>query len=270
MIERWETRWRNNVQRYADLACMKLILPWSTPSMRFCTSELKVDVICSALRKRWPNSAIVNASGIRRAESSARAKMPVASVMAKLQRKSAQGVAWNPIIDWSHEAVWAAIRASGIEAHEAYGVYGASRVSCSFCIMSTERDLRAAAGCADNAAAYRLLVDLEARSTFAFQGARWLGDVAPELLSDELRARLVRAKAAAAIRQEAEARLPPDLLYVAGWPTRLPSVTEAQRIADIRCRVSDAVGIELRCVSPEAISSRFAELIARKTVTEER
>jgi hypothetical protein len=41
MLARWEGRWQNNVSRYEDLSCVKLILPWSTPSMRFCTSELK-------------------------------------------------------------------------------------------------------------------------------------------------------------------------------------------------------------------------------------
>ena len=38
MMERWQTRWENNVERYNNLSCVKLILPWSTPSMRFCTS----------------------------------------------------------------------------------------------------------------------------------------------------------------------------------------------------------------------------------------
>jgi hypothetical protein len=38
MLARWEKRWSNNVERYRDLSCVRLILPWSTPSMRFCTS----------------------------------------------------------------------------------------------------------------------------------------------------------------------------------------------------------------------------------------
>ena len=54
MMERWEGRWENNVRRYADLSCVKLILPWSTPSMRFCTSELESAVIASHLKKRSP------------------------------------------------------------------------------------------------------------------------------------------------------------------------------------------------------------------------
>jgi hypothetical protein len=39
MLARWEGRWQNNVSRYEDLSCVKIILPWSTPSMRFCTSH---------------------------------------------------------------------------------------------------------------------------------------------------------------------------------------------------------------------------------------
>lgn len=265
MIQRWETRWANNVRRYAELECMKLILPWSTPSMRFCTSELKVDVICRALRRRWPTAAIVNASGIRRSESPARAKMPVSAVMPKLQRKAAAGLAWNPIIDWSLANVWRAIEESGVPAHEAYAVYGASRVSCSFCIMSSAADLLAAAGCPDNADAYRLLVGLEARSTFAFQGARWLSDVAPHWVDEDLRSRIERAKRAAGERQQAEAELPPDLLYAGGWPTRLPAPAEAQVIAQVRRRVGEAVGIEVQHTEPAAVIERFCELLHERT-----
>jgi 3'-phosphoadenosine 5'-phosphosulfate sulfotransferase (PAPS reductase)/FAD synthetase len=264
MIQRWETRWTNNVRRYAELECMKLILPWSTPSMRFCTSELKVDVICRALRKRWPTAAIVNASGIRRSESPARAKMPVSSVMPKLQRKAAAGLAWNPIIDWSVADVWRVIEESGVPAHEAYAVYGASRVSCSFCIMSSASDLLAASGCAENADAYRLLVDLEARSTFAFQGARWLSDVAPQWVDEELRRRIERAKRAAGERQLAEAELPADLLYAGGWPTRLPAPAEAEVIARVRRRVGTVVDIDVRYTESAAVIERFGDLLAQR------
>ncbi|WP_223855348.1 adenine nucleotide alpha hydrolase family protein [Pseudomonas oryzihabitans] len=74
MMERWEGRWENNVRRYADLSCVKLILPWSTPSMRFCTSELKSAVIASYLKKRFPGRDIINVTGIRRQESSSRSR----------------------------------------------------------------------------------------------------------------------------------------------------------------------------------------------------
>ena len=41
MMERWLKRWDNTIQRYMDLSCVQLILPWSTPSMRFCTSKCR-------------------------------------------------------------------------------------------------------------------------------------------------------------------------------------------------------------------------------------
>jgi len=33
LIARWRGRWANNVERYRNLECVKLELPWSTPSM---------------------------------------------------------------------------------------------------------------------------------------------------------------------------------------------------------------------------------------------
>lgn len=62
MLSRWQGRWRNNVARYAELSCVKLVLPWSTPALRFCTSELKSAVIASELRKRFPTQEIVSAT----------------------------------------------------------------------------------------------------------------------------------------------------------------------------------------------------------------
>jgi hypothetical protein len=44
LVDRWHLRWENNVRRYSELSCVKLILPWWTASMRFCTSELKTSI----------------------------------------------------------------------------------------------------------------------------------------------------------------------------------------------------------------------------------
>lgn len=49
MMQRWEQRWRDNLRRWLSLSCVKLILPWSTPAMRYCTSELKVQQITADL-----------------------------------------------------------------------------------------------------------------------------------------------------------------------------------------------------------------------------
>jgi len=53
LMARWEARWRSSVQRYADLETVTLVLPLSTPAMRFCTSELKTHLIEAELRRRF-------------------------------------------------------------------------------------------------------------------------------------------------------------------------------------------------------------------------
>ena len=266
MMDRWLGRWRNNVERYRTLSCVRLILPWSTPSMRFCTSELKTDVICRALVRRFPGREILSVSGIRREESPARAKSPVAARQAKLESKThgTAGWDWHPIIEWSLADVLALAEARGFPQHEAYGVYGSSRVSCAFCIMSAAGDILAAAGCRDNHDLYREMVGLEADSGFAFQGGKWLGDAAPHLLDAATLARLGHAKAGAARRQEAEARIPRHLLYTKGWPTCVPTRPEAELLASVRRQVSLATGLDVLYTDPSSIIGRYEELMAAK------
>jgi 3'-phosphoadenosine 5'-phosphosulfate sulfotransferase (PAPS reductase)/FAD synthetase len=269
MLARWQKRWENNLTRYRELSCVRLILPWSTPSMRFCTSELKTAVITSALKKRYPQHDIVNVTGVRRQESSARSKMPVAAPLSALTRRNHRGVTWNAIIEWPVEDVFAEIAGAGLALHEAYTRYGASRVSCAFCIMSSLDDLRAAAGCADNHDLYREMVAIEAASTFAFQGQRWLADVAPDLLSPSLKAAVERAKLAAAERQAIEAEIPAHLLYTAGWPTARPTLEEAALIASVRSRVATLIGIHVDHTTASSVLARYdARLAARPASAE--
>lgn len=260
LMDRWLTRWKNNVERYATLECVKLILPWSTPSMRFCTSELKTAVIASALRKRWPTGPIVSVAGIRAEESHARAAMPVSAVHTKLERKGAPGYSWHPILSWRLRQVLDAVADAGLDLHPAYTVYGASRVSCAFCIMSSVADLAAAAGAEENADLYREMVALELVSTFGFQGSRWLADVAPHLLVGGDRGHIPIAKRAAELRVAAEARIPDELLYVKGWPTFVPSTEQAALIADVRREVAAAVCLPIQYTTAGAVRERYAEL----------
>jgi 3'-phosphoadenosine 5'-phosphosulfate sulfotransferase (PAPS reductase)/FAD synthetase len=268
MMERWRARWASSVERYASLSCVKLILPWSTPSMRFCTSELKVKVICSELRRRFAGQTILNASGIRRAESPKRKLAPVAKPQPELgrpgRRDGTRGIDWHPIIEWSHRDVYAYLVAKDFPLHEAYTTYGASRVSCAFCIMSKAADLRAAARCPDNVDIYREMVALEADSTFAFQGAAWLADVAPELLDDITRRRVRDAKHRADVRAVAEAAIPPHLLYTENWPTVMPTVDEARLIAGVRATVAETVGIAVAYTTANQVIARYAELMAAR------
>lgn len=264
MLARWQGRWAANLDRYQQLECVKLVLPWSTPSMRFCTSELKSAPIASTLRKRFPGLPIVSVTGVRREESAKRQRMPVAAPMAKLERRNAPGFSWNPIIEWKAGDVMTIIQRHNLALHEAYTVYGTSRVSCAYCIMSSEADLQAASTCGDNAELYREMVELECVSTFAFQGSRWLADVAPQLLSADLRDRATAAKVAAIARQEAEARIPVHLLYSPGWPHAVPNLQDAELLAQARREVAAAVGIEIEYTTAGAIHERYEALIRTK------
>lgn len=263
LIQRWETRWSRNVARYAALECVQVILPWSTPSMRFCTSEAKVRIIASALARHFPDRPILNVTGIRRQESANRSTRPVASADPILTTRRREAFAWNAIIEWPIGQVWRTMTEAGLS-HEAYAVYGSSRVSCVFCIMSAIDDLRAAAGCADNHDVYRGLVTLEARSTFGFQGNRWLADIAPHLLDADLRRAVTQARLAGRERVRLEARLPRHLLYVKGWPTTVPSTDEAGMLADIRRRICDLLTIDGDYLTGSAVRDRYAELIAAR------
>lgn len=232
--------------------------------MRFCTSELKVDVITSALKKRYPTRDILNVAGIRRQESANRSRMPVSAPLAKLQRKGLIGLSWNAIIEWQTDQVFSTIADAGLKLHEAYTTYGASRVSCAYCIMSSQRDLLAATSCPDNRDIYIQMVELEAASSFAFQGNKWLADVAPQLIPSELQQRIERSKHHATQRLAIEAELPKHLLFTAGWPTARPSVAEANLIASVRHRISDMLHLDARCLTGEAVLDRYDELLAQK------
>lgn len=266
MLSRWEGRWYNNTERYENLECVKVILPWSTPSMRFCTSELKTAVICSQLKKRYSGVTIVNAVGIRREESAGRRNKPVWSPESKLRRDSdnTTGVNWNPIIEYSLEDVYASHKRHNFELHEAYTKYGVSRVSCSFCIMASNPDLMASSKCEDNQAAYRAQVDLEIKSGFAFKGASWLGDVNPALLSEAQREGLAAAKVMKDEREKIESELPKNLLFVKGWPTAIPTQQESRLIASVRTRINQLQSFDCKYLDADSVSQRYSELILLK------
>jgi 3'-phosphoadenosine 5'-phosphosulfate sulfotransferase (PAPS reductase)/FAD synthetase len=266
MMERWEGRWAANLARYINLECVKLILPWSTPSMRFCTSELKTAVICADLSKRFKGKNILSVTGVRAAESSARAKAPIAAPQEKLMRRDAEGYNWNAILGWATNEVFEYHHEQDFPLHEAYTKYNSTRVSCAFCIMGSIGDLNASSSCPDNQFIYRRMVDLEIRSGYAFQGSRWLGDVAPHLLSEEVILALADSKLRAKQRELSESRIPKKLLYTNGWPTSMPTLEEATLLAEVRREVCVAIGVELTFITAESIIERYAELIAIKAV----
>jgi len=263
MLDRWLTRWANNVERYASLSCVKLILPWSTASMRFCTSELKTAIICRALAQRFPGQLIASATGIRREESPKRKQAWVSKPQPLLTRANGtRGLDWKGLVDWTLDDVWAEHQRAGLPIHPAYTVWGMSRVSCVFCILSNVDDMVKAATNPANHELYRLMVDLELGSTFSFHDRLWLADIAPQVLTPAQAAALSPAKARAARRAEAEAAIPPHLEYTEGWPTCMPTWSEARLLADVRQAVAGTVGLTIDYQTPESILARYEELMA--------
>ncbi len=263
LLDRWQVRWQHNVERYHDLRCVKLILPWSTASMRFCTSELKTGLICRALVERFPGRTILSVSGIRREESTQRSHVLVAQAQPRLTSVThrTRGCDWHPLLDWTRDEVLAYHQGVGFPLHEAYTRYGSSRVSCSFCILGSKSDLLASATREDHQGIYRALVELEIASTFSFQDRQWLGDIAPHLLDEEMRTCLQEAKWRARQREAAEALIPKHLWYSRGWPTVLPTWCEASLLAEVRRRVAEIMGLVIDYTEPNALLERYRQLM---------
>lgn len=270
LMERWTKRWQNNLTRYKELSCVKLILPWSTPAMRFCTSELKTAVIQSWIRKTY-KQPVLCVLGIRRDESrsktSGRGSAPVFKVHDIANGKKPampQGsIDWNAIVEVKTDTVFQILRSSNRPIPSAYQ-FGSSRFSCCFCIMATNADLLAATRDPRNHELYRAQCELEISSTFAFQANKWLSDIAHELLTESQRTRLPLAKIKAAKREAIESAIPKHLLYVKGWPVAIPTVEEAMFIAETRLRIADVMEIDVQCTTANAVSHRYAELIRLK------
>jgi 3'-phosphoadenosine 5'-phosphosulfate sulfotransferase (PAPS reductase)/FAD synthetase len=263
MMKRWQTRWENSKHRYANLLCVKIIQPWSTPAMRFCTSELKSAPMASVLVRRFPGSTIISACGVRREESSNRADAPTTAENPRLTSKKHKttGVDWNPIAAWSASDVFAFIAAHDLPLHDGYAVWDMSRVSCRFCIFQNEHDRAASASNPAHHPLLRTMGGLEMVSGFSFQSAHWLVDERPNLFDSVA---VAAAKERARMRAAAESRIPKHLLYTKGWPTVMPTQEEAELLAEVRQAVAALLGIEIKYADAASIIARYAELMALK------
>lgn len=263
-------RWADNVERYVNLSCVKVILPWSTPAMRFCRSELKTTIIQRWIRKTF-NEPVICVLGIRRDESRHRAKAPVFKPYEvtikdgkeKMPALPVGSVDWNPIVEVKTETVFQILRASEMPMPSSYG-FDADRYSCAFCVMATLRNLKAGTRDHRNHDLYREQCELEIVSTFSFQDHQWLSDVAPELLTEDQRARLPLAKEAAKLREQIESVIPKHLLYVKGWPVVMPTMAEAQMLADIRKRTGEVMNLAVKYTTALQVWNRYDELMRLK------
>ena len=265
MVSRWEARFAEGKRRYAQLEIFNLIGPWSSASLRFCTAELKQQVIAPALQRRFPGRTIISVVGIRREESLNRRLAPISKPEHRWDRRDGTHLlTWHPVLQWSAAEVFEHHRLHGLPLHEAYRVYGSSRVSCAFCVMQSAADQAAAARAADNGDLLNSLVDLEARSTFSFQPGRWLADVAPALLAPSLLAAVAVAKGRSLQRRGLECVLPKDLRYVAGWPLRAPSLAEAETIVEVRRTILGHHELSEVFATPADVIGRFEQLLVEK------
>lgn len=269
MIDRWRKRWQDNTVRYANLDLVKLLLPWSTSGMRFCTSELKTSIISQYLTTRFPGQTILSVTGIRRQESSERQKKPVASWSNDLSRTPRNspptgGMNWNPIIEWKHTDIWALHHKYNLPIHEAYTQHNMSRVSCAYCILAGQTDLLNATTYTGNRLAFSLLVDLEIESSFSFKDGHWLADIKPAWLSETQQADLVKAKRRNKERERIEAAIPAHLLYEKGWPVVMPTQAEARLLASVRNQIAALLELSIRYTEPDTILDRYQFIMAEK------
>lgn len=107
---------------------------------RFCTEELKVKPLFDHLfeRQRDTGRQVVNAVGVRAAESRARSKLPEID---GYRDKRGEFEIWRPIIDWSEQDVIDIHRRHDLAPNPLY-FEGATRVGCWPCIYARKAEIR--------------------------------------------------------------------------------------------------------------------------------
>jgi 3'-phosphoadenosine 5'-phosphosulfate sulfotransferase (PAPS reductase)/FAD synthetase len=140
--------------------------PWPSAQHRQCTSDLKRGPIYKFIRhemKRRGATLAINAMGLRAEESSARAKKQPWLHNKALSKAGRTVYDWLPIHDWTTPQVFDEIAAAGQSPFHAYAE-GNERLSCVFCIMGCEGDLRN--GARQNPELARKYIELEQRTGY--------------------------------------------------------------------------------------------------------
>ena len=122
------------IQSSSMMELIKKKSQFPSPTIRFCTGELKIRPMQKYIRSL--NLEVVNAVGIRAQESRKRAQYPEWE-----ENPSFYCETWRPIIHWTEEDV--------IDMHHKYNVLpnplylkGAERVGCWPCIFARKREIR--------------------------------------------------------------------------------------------------------------------------------
>lgn len=263
LIQRWQQRWRSSIARYVALETYQLVSPFSSANLRFCTSEQKVAPIGAHLKSRFAGETIISVVGIRREESSRRAKAPIFKLDTRFaphgNKAGTTMLTWHPILEWTESQVYDAHARRGFPLHEAYHL-GATRLSCSYCVLASIHNLAISANAPGNHQAYGEIVAIELASGFSFQPGRWLADVAPDLLQASQRALIPAARRLHEERRRHEALMPADLRFCRGWPPRIPDPQEAATIAGARGDILASLNLPNRYPTGADVRDRFAFL----------
>lgn len=271
MIERWEKRWTDNSNRFIELERVKLMSPFSSADMRFCTSEEKVAPICQNLKKLFPNKFIINAVGIRREESKKRAKKPIWKANKKLRSVEFQtsGIDWHPILDFTKVEVFCRHKREGFAMHPAY-LRGNERVSCSFCVLASLNDLLCGLKDEYNHQAFHRIVALEILSTYSFRQSGYLAEIGFEFLTDGEKRLFEESRAIAERRKAIESEILPELLYIQNFPSFQPDLIQTENLADVRRRIGEIYNFDMKYVTARTVYDRYAELIVERDARNER
>lgn len=118
-----------------------------SPATRQCTSDLKRGPIQKFINnycKEHHFYKVVNCMGLRAEESAARKKKTVFRYREDLSTKTRKQYEWLPIHHFVISEVWNTITLAGQKPHWAYQK-GMTRLSCCFCIMASDQDIKTAA-----------------------------------------------------------------------------------------------------------------------------
>lgn len=108
---------------------------------RYCTSEQKVAPLDKFTIKF--TGKLLKVTGERWAESKARSNYAEFVKLDRLTLKngSRQVYGWRPMLAWSEADIWAKVKETGVERHQAYEL-GCCRLGCAGCIFSSDRELK--------------------------------------------------------------------------------------------------------------------------------
>lgn len=138
---------RNENKTFLEMVERRGMFP--SPQQRQCTSDLKRDPITREIRRYLKanprfNGLVVNCMGLRSEESPGRAKKQPLKFSKGNSLAGREWYDWLPIQSLTLDEVWEEIHNAGQVPHPAYAL-GMTRLSCVFCIMSSDSDLRIAA-----------------------------------------------------------------------------------------------------------------------------